>query len=323
MVAAMRMALFLVGILWGAPILPQLPTAAGSGLGANLPEAAETTRGEMRLPKGTVVRLMSTETISSKKAKPGDTCKFQVHGNVKVDDLVVIANKTIVLATVLDAQSAGMAWHSGSLIVRLGSVKLVDHQNLQLESSDALKGAPTHAVKAWAERVAMLHAYGLMALPFSPLQHGNEAVFPKTSIVDAVTASDALLDRGDIEAAQPPVLGKNHNGDMVVIYFMPHYWGSVSPEIWCGSVKIGVLDSGRKMNLTLPPGKYFFYLNGKGIPLSLQAVDGGEHYFKLARQVLPEGKTSWLSMKRIMMWENWKRPTRSRLRQRKHQTSPS
>jgi hypothetical protein len=129
-----------------------------------------------------------------------------------------------------------------------------------------------------------------MVLPFSPLQHGNQAVFPKASIVDGDKQQRALMDRADIVAAQPPALGKQHVGDWVTIYFMPEYRGSFSPEIWCVRVKIGILHSGRKMSLTLPPGTYFLHFGRQSVPVSLRAVDGGEHYLKLARNVLPDGK---------------------------------
>lgn len=290
MTSIKRIAFCLAGVFLGVSVLAQEQGAPSSGPKEDRPAAAQTAPGKIRLPKGTEVQLMATETISSKKAKPGDTFKFQVHGDVRVDNLVVIANKTTVLATVQNAQSAGRAWHAGTLAVQLGGVKLVDQQTLQLESPSALKGAPTHAVEAWAARIAMTQAYGLMFLPFSPLQHGNQAIFPKASIVDAVTSSDASMDRADIVAAQPLASGKLHDGDWVTIYFMPEYWGSFSPEIWCGSVKIGILHSGRKISLTLPLGTYFFHFGGQSVPVSLRAVNGGEHYLKLARNVLPDGK---------------------------------
>jgi len=290
MTSIKRIALCLAGNFLGISVLAQEQGAPSSGPKENRSAAAQTAPGKIRLPKGTEVRLMATETISSKKAKSGDTFKFQVHGDVKVDNLVVIANKTTVLATVQDAKRAGKAWHAGTLAVQLGGVKLVDQQTLQLESPSALKGAPTDAVKAWAKRIALTQGYGLMVLPFSPLQHGNQAVFPQASIVDAATSSDALMDRADIVAAQPLALGKQHEGDWVTIYFMPEYRGSFSPEIWCGSVKIGILHSGRKMSLTFPPGTYFLHFGSQSVPVSLRAVDGGEHYLKLARNVLPNGK---------------------------------
>lgn len=290
MAATMRIALCLTGIFWGVLLLAQQQATPGSSPEANPSGAVVTAPGKILLPKGTGVRLMATETISSKKAKPGDTFKFQVHGDVNVNDLVVIANKTTVLATVQDAHGAGMAWHAGTLAIQLGNVKLVDRQELQLEPPNALKGEPTHAMKDWAERIVLTQGRAVIFLPLSPLQHGNEAIFPKTSVVDAVTRSDALLNRADIAAAQPRIAGKQYNGDLVIVYFMPHSWGSLSPEIWCGSVKMGILHSGRKMSFTLPPGRYSLYLNGQSVPVSLQARDGGEHYLKVFRKVLPDGK---------------------------------
>src|SRR5437016_9094100 len=87
-----------------AELLGMVFLAASYGLAQELPppatKAEASTSGQsevptdkIRLPKGMAVRLFLIEPISIRTAKAGDPVKLQVLGPVKVDNLVVIANK--------------------------------------------------------------------------------------------------------------------------------------------------------------------------------------------------------------------------------------
>lgn len=206
----------------------------------------------------------------------------------KVSDLVVIANKTPVLATVQDAHRAGMAWRPGSLSMQLQPVTLVDQQKQPLRAQISSKGGPTGAVADWSRFVLDRGGGGLLLLPFAPLGHGNEAVFPKGLISEAATSGEILLDRSAVAAAQPPRPDKNRSGARVTIYFLPHR-GSPSPVIWCGTVNVGKAHSGRKVSFNLPAGRYSWHLGLRGSTLSVQAEDGSEYYLKVIQTDLPRG----------------------------------
>ena len=66
--------------------------------------------------------------------------KLQVLGDVKVGDLMVIANRAPGFATIESAKSAGRAWRAGNLLLKLGTVTLLNQQQQPLRAWNAVKG---------------------------------------------------------------------------------------------------------------------------------------------------------------------------------------
>jgi len=165
------------------------------------PAAPHESASTIRLASGTPVHLFLAETLSSKTAQAGATVKLQVLGDVKVGDLVVIANKAPAVGKVEAVQNAGRAWRAGRLVLKLQTATLVNQGQQPLEAWNASKGAGTGAAVAWSNAVLQSYGLALFALPFAPLQHGNQALVYKGTQLEAVTAGDTTLLRGDIEAA--------------------------------------------------------------------------------------------------------------------------
>src|SRR5712692_4801143 len=130
----------------GQPGLPQValepqPPSATVAQSPVVPAPDNEDSGEfIRLANGTPVRLLISESVSSKTAKPGDTVKLQVLDDVKVGDLVIIAGKAPASATIETANSAGRAWRPGNILLKLNSVALVNQQKNRYEP-----GAPPRA----------------------------------------------------------------------------------------------------------------------------------------------------------------------------------
>src|SRR6266571_4532201 len=93
--------------------------AASYGLAQEQPQPAtkaeasasgqtEIPANKIRLPKGTPVRLFLMEPISTRTAKAGDSIKLQVLGPVKVDNLVVIANKAPASGAITEVHKDGV-----------------------------------------------------------------------------------------------------------------------------------------------------------------------------------------------------------------------
>ncbi len=106
---------------------------------------AELSSGQIRLRPGTSLWLMYSESISSKAAKAGDRVRLQVVGGVKIGDLVVVANKAPALATIAELKKPGLAWHPGSITMRLESVTLVTGQEVLLDPSPTEFGGHENA----------------------------------------------------------------------------------------------------------------------------------------------------------------------------------
>ena len=100
----MQMKMVTVGLVW--LFLSHMTVAQATQQGA------EGSAGKIRLDNGTEVRLLLMDAISSKTAKAGDSIRLRVLDDVKVDNLVIIANRAPAMAT------SAMASHSRNGNVR-------------------------------------------------------------------------------------------------------------------------------------------------------------------------------------------------------------
>ena len=239
----------------------------------------------VRLASGTLVRLLVTDSVSSKTAQPGDAVKMQVLGDVRVDGLVVIANKAPASATIVDTRSAGRAWRAGTMAVKLQTVTLLNQQQQPLRAWSALKGVDTGAGMFWTNAVLQSYGFALLFLPLAPLQHGNQATLRRGTVLEAAINEDALLPRAVIEAAQPKPAEPRQGPASVTIY-NSELGGLPSVEVWCGEVKMGHLRKGQRLTVTLPPGRYWLRPWKRGLATAFDAEMGGEQYVGLT--VTPE-----------------------------------
>src|SRR5205807_5662635 len=154
-----------------AELLGMVFLAASYGLAQELPppatKAEASTSGQsevptdkIRLPKGMAVRRFLIEPISIRTAKAGDPVKLQVLGPVKVDNLVVIANKAPASATITEVYKSGqevaMDWHAGGLKLQMDSVMLTDQQKQPLKAQDAPKEEHTSELQSPCNLVCRL-----------------------------------------------------------------------------------------------------------------------------------------------------------------------
>ena len=268
----------------------QSPSASNEEKSASA--GPEVPADKIRLPNAVLVRLMLMQSISSKTAKAGDSVHLQVLAPVKVDNQVVIPNKAPAGGTVTATHPAGRAWRPGDLEMRMDFVTLIDRQKQPLQARTTAKGTPTNAAETWREAIQDTEGFAMLALPFAPLQHGRQVIFPKGTVFTATTVGDALLDRSVVESSQPPAAEKKHGNASVTVYY-PNFGSTSSVPVWCGLAKVGRVKKGGKFTLSLPAGKYSFRFWAKGVPFPLQAEDGGEHFLRVSEAAPEDSRRRW------------------------------
>jgi len=235
---------------------------------------------KLRLANGTTVRLLLTEPISSKTAKVGDTVKLQVLDDVKVGDLVIIPARAPATGNITDAKAAGRAWHKGELAIQVESVQLINQQPVSLELVANVGAGPTNAVANWGAAIYTTQGLALFALPFAPLQHGNQAMLRRGTVLEAVVKGEVLLDRESLQALQPSPPAEA-SGPASVTFYFPEIGEGGSHEIWIGAVRLGNLKPGRKVTCKLPPGQYSFHLRKKAAGTIVDLQEGAEYYVRI------------------------------------------
>lgn len=96
--------------------------------------------GQVTLPDGTELEVVTTEEISSKTATEGDPLNFKIEDDVIVNGKVVIAKGTMVKGSVSNAQKSGRMGKGGKLSIRVESTTTVDNQKVRLRASRGKEG---------------------------------------------------------------------------------------------------------------------------------------------------------------------------------------
>ena len=227
----------------------------------------------IRIPDGTEVRLLVQTSISGKAAKPNDPVPLQVLNDVKVGDLVLIANKAPAFATIAEIQPPRRMMRGGPMSLKDDHVTLVTGHTQKLRGSTGAKGSPVD-VSGGAV------VYGL---PFLPLVHGHEAILWKGTVFTAVLDGEAILDRADVIAHQPAAPPKKEGPASVTFYASPN--GPGASRVACGRVNLGRVFPRQHFTIHLPAGTYWFSLSEaseKKNVISLNAEPGVEYYLRVS-----------------------------------------
>jgi hypothetical protein len=196
------------------------------------------------------------------------------------------------------ATGAGRAWHAGNLVLRLQTVALINEQQQKLAAFNAAKGPDTGAAIQWTNAITQSYGLALLALPFAPLQHGNEAVLLRGTILEGMTNGDVTLARDTLQKAQPTSPEARQGPASITVYY-PDAGRSGPMDIWCGHVKLGRLRRGGKMTLSLPVGTYWFAFwccNKRVVPTRLDAETGADQYLSVTsrREEVRPLDLSWI-----------------------------
>src|SRR5262249_24843064 len=122
-------------------------------------------------------------------------------------------------------------------------------------------------------------------------QHGNEALLPRGTELEAVISGDVLVPRDAIAAAQPKP-AERRPGPALVTFYCPHLKEGANNtiDVWCGVLKVGKLKRVGQFALSLPGGKYWFRLwNSDKSPIAtLNVEDGTDYYVRVGWTPRPE-----------------------------------
>jgi hydrogenase maturation factor len=150
------------------------------------------------LSEDTPVRLKLNRNMSSGTAKVDEKVDFDVVEDVKIGDVVVIAQGAKAIATVTEAQAKRRMGRSGKLNMNIDSVQLASGEKVPLR---AIKGG-SGGSKTGAMTGAMV-ATGILFFPAAPLflfMKGKNINIPKGTEITAYIAADTPLDIAKFKA---------------------------------------------------------------------------------------------------------------------------
>jgi hypothetical protein len=200
-------------------LLPQAPASPGSF--AQEPQPASTQAPQAKpqepllkaeqpplkqplafgLEDGTPVKLRLNRNLSSADAKTGDTVDFEVVGEVRVKDTVIIPQGGIAWATVTNAEPKRRMGRGGKLDVNIDNVRLADGERAPLRAVKDLKGGSNTG-----KMTAAMVGTAIVFFPAAPLflfVKGKDITIPKDTEITAYVNGDITLNPARF---QPDVL---------------------------------------------------------------------------------------------------------------------
>ena len=240
-------------------------------------DAARHNNNTIRVPDGTVVRLLVADSISGKTATIGDPVQLRVIDEVKIGDLVVIANKAPAFATIAERRHAGRRSRPGTMSIKLDSVTLLTGQTQKLRGAAMSKGNPVDYEAPPNANDPAAVSLLVFSLPFIPFFHGEEAVLRKGTVLSAALDGEASLDRVSVVAKQPAHTPAKE-GPASVTFYWPVQRAAAASRVFCGTVKLADLPQGRNFILHLPTDRYWFRMYDKKKAILL-ALEPGREYF--------------------------------------------
>lgn len=242
--------------------------------------AAQHDENTIRVPDGTAVRFLVTDSIRGRTAKTGDPVQLRVIDDVKVGNLVVIANKTTAVAHIAELQHARRHLRAGSMSIKLDSVALVTGETQNLRGVSATKG--TAYGEDMRNAIDPVNVYLLIvALPFLPLAHGEEAFLRKGTVLTAAFDGEALLDGASVKAHQPAAPAAKEGPASITVYWLFAQQSRVD-HVFCGTVKLGELSLGRNFTRHLPAGSYWLRMRDKKRAIPFAAAPGEEYFVRVS-----------------------------------------
>jgi len=154
------------------------------------------------LMDGTAIKLRLTETLTSAKAKVGQSVSFEVVDDVAVLGVPVIAKGAQALATVTIAETKKSMGRGGKLDVNIDSVRMIDGEKAALKATEGGKGGGhTGAMTAGMVGTALVF---FPAAPLLLFIHGKDITIPKGTEVTAFVSGDMHLEMAKFAPTDAP-----------------------------------------------------------------------------------------------------------------------
>ncbi|HEX8493642.1 MAG TPA: DUF2846 domain-containing protein [Pyrinomonadaceae bacterium] len=259
------------------------------------------------LAEGTTFNIVTTEEISSKKAKLGDSVVFKVDEDVKVKDQVLISKGTLAKGIVVNAEKSGRMGKAGKLGIKVETTTTVDGQPVKLRATQGKEGDDkTNSVTALSILVSSLFL----------LKKGEDAKIKAGERFKVYVGEEKRfrLVGSSLVAQEPPALNgtsaesastenKASEGFATVYIFRPSklVGKALEPSVFCDGVELGRMDNGRYLMLKLKPGKHVVHMTDQKKGFEVDMGGGQEYYFRVGIEM-----GMWKGHGKLMLVDNEK-----------------
>ena len=272
-------------------------------------QEAKTQDEEFILAEGTAFNLITTEEISSKKAKLGDPVVFKVDEDVIVKGQVLISKGTPAKGLVVNAEKSGRMGKAGKLGIKVETTNTVDGQAVRIRATEGKEGDDkTNSVTALSILVSSLFLLKkgedakIKAGERVKVYVGEEKRFRlvgSTLVAQEATQTPSASSDASIDAT-----GNKAAEELATVYiFRPNKFvgKALEPSVFCDGVELGRMDNGRFLTLKLKPGKHVIHMTDEKKGFEVDMGGGQEYYFRVGIEM-----GMWKGRGKIMLVDNEK-----------------
>jgi len=181
---------------------PSISTASSQQDAAKKQEQVPTTPNpQSTLEDGTPVKLRISQTVSSADAHLNDRVEFEVLGDIRVADTLIVPKGGIAWGTVTEAQPKRRMGRGGKLEIDMDSVRLVDGEKAALRATKEARGGGH--VGAMTAGIVATGLIFFPAAPFFLFMHGKDITIPKGTEVPTFINGNFALDMARFKPAAP------------------------------------------------------------------------------------------------------------------------
>ncbi len=102
--------------------------------------ATQETQGDIVVPEGTAINVVTAHDVTSKEAKPNDPVNFTVNEDLVINGQVIVKKGTPAIGSVINAEKGGYLGKAGKLGIQVESTQTVDGQPLKLRAAKGREG---------------------------------------------------------------------------------------------------------------------------------------------------------------------------------------
>lgn len=232
------------------------------------------------VPDGTPLRIEVLRKFSSENAKVGDVIDFAVALEVRAGAVVVIPQRTSLVAKVVSASRAHRRDKDGQVMLAYDALTLPTGETATVRPilNPPHKGAVGATKTAEATAIAAMAVF-TMGIPFLTLfDKGNEQVVPEGTLAVLYLNGPLHVSRKAVMAMQP----KPASGYAYVYVeegVIVRRRDLSLPKLFCGGTLMD--DASRGLQVELPPGTYWFSTdNQDDRPARVDVIRSHEYFIR-------------------------------------------
>lgn len=230
---------------------------------------------EIVLAEGTALKVVTTEEITSKAAKPNDPVKFTVVEDLVINGQVIVRTGTAAVGSVVNAEKGGYMGNSGKLAIQVESTTTTDGKPLKLRAAKGGEGD---------DKTTSTFALASIVSPLFLLRKGGEAkIAAGTPLTVYVGEEKRFRLEGSelIAVVMEPRAGSSE--DATVFIYRPKKWvgRGLEPSVFVDKTELARMDNGRFFAIKVKPGKHIVHMTDDDKGYAIEMGPGETYFFRI------------------------------------------